>query len=151
MTSFDNNNTTTFTDAILVLGGTGKTGHRIATRLQDKGFSVRIGSRTVSPAFDWNNEAGWDNCLQGIKAIYICYSPDLAIPGATDAIETLVHKAKQNGVHRLVLLSGRENLKHRPVNELFRKATWNGQLFDQAGSSRIFLKVLLPKWFHMGR
>lgn len=107
MTSFDNNNTTTFTDAILVLGGTGKTGHRIAARLQDKGFSVRIGSRTVSPAFDWNNEAGWDNCLQGIKAIYICYSPDLAIPGATDAIETLVHKAKQNGVHRLVLLSGR--------------------------------------------
>ena len=107
MTSFDNKNAVIFTGTILILGGTGKTGRRIVTRLQNKGIPVRIGSRSVSPSFDWNNEAGWDACLQDIKAIYICYSPDLAIPGASHAIEALVHKAKQKGVQRLVLLSGR--------------------------------------------
>ena len=47
----------------LVLGGTGKTGRRIAAGLQAKGVPIRIGSRSASPSFDWNNEAGWDACL----------------------------------------------------------------------------------------
>lgn len=106
MTSSDYKNTGIHTD-ILVLGGTGKTGRRVVTRLQDKGIPVRIGSRSVSPSFDWNNEAGWDACLQDVKAIYICYSPDLALPGATDAVKALVQKAKHHEVQRLVLLSGR--------------------------------------------
>lgn len=107
MTHFNNDTTFDSTGNILVLGGTGKTGRRIATGLQLKGVPVRIGSRSASPSFDWNNEKSWDACLADIEAIYICYSPDLAMPGATDAVHALVDRAKQQGVQRLVLLSGR--------------------------------------------
>ena len=92
---------------ILVLGGTGKTGRRIVANLKEKGLPVRVGSRSASPPFDWNNEAGWDACLEGITTAYINYSPDLAVPGATDSIQAFVDRAKQHGVSRLVILSGR--------------------------------------------
>lgn len=107
MTHFNNGTTFDSTGNILVLGGTGKTGRRIVTGLQAKGVPVRIGSRSASPSFDWNNEKSWDACLADIEAIYVCYSPDLAMPGATDAVHALVDRAKQQGVQRLVLLSGR--------------------------------------------
>lgn len=45
--------------------------------------------------------------LDGVTAAYISYAPDLAIPGATEAIQAFVNKAVSRGVKRLVLLSGR--------------------------------------------
>ena len=92
---------------ILVLGANGKTGSRIVQRLEALGTAVRIGSRSATPSFDWNNESNWDRCLEGVCTVYISYAPDLAMPGATDSIATLVDKAKRAGVRKLVLLSGR--------------------------------------------
>ena len=92
---------------VLVLGATGKTGRRIASILEAKGVPVRHGSRSATPSFDWDNEANWDACLDGVKAVYINYAPDLAMPGATDSIQAFVDRAKRHGVERLVLLSGR--------------------------------------------
>ena len=43
----------------LVLGGTGKTGRRVAERLAARGLPARIGSRSGEPPFDWENEATW--------------------------------------------------------------------------------------------
>lgn len=40
----------------LVLGGTGKTGGRVATRLTARGLPVRIGSRSGEPPFDWEDQ-----------------------------------------------------------------------------------------------
>lgn len=92
---------------ILVTGGTGKTGSRIVERLRAKGYPTRVGSRSTTPSFDWNNEAGWDACLDGVETIYISYAPDLAMPGATDTIQAFVDRAARHGVKKLVLLSGR--------------------------------------------
>lgn len=94
-------------ETTLVLGGTGKTGRRVAERLRDKGHQVRIGSRSSNPAFDWDNEKSWDAALKDVSAAYINYAPDLAMPGAPDAIQAFVDLAKKRGVKRLVLLSGR--------------------------------------------
>lgn len=91
----------------LVLGGTGKTGRRITERLKAKGVPVRIGSRSATPSFDWNKVENWDDCLKGVEAVYINYAPDLAIPGATDAIQAFMKKAVRHDVERVVLLSGR--------------------------------------------
>lgn len=91
----------------LILGGTGKTGRRVADRLTARGWPVRIGSRGAAPAFDWQDPSGWDAVLEGVSAVYISYAPDLAVPGATDAVRTLVEKARAAGVQRIVLLSGR--------------------------------------------
>lgn len=91
----------------LVLGATGKTGRRVVAGLEARGVPVRLGSRSAHPPFDWNREAGWDASLEGVEAAYITYAPDLAVPGATDAIQAFVDRAERHGVQRLVLLSGR--------------------------------------------
>jgi uncharacterized protein YbjT (DUF2867 family) len=92
---------------ILILGGTGKTGRRIAERLQARQIPVRIGSRSEKPAFDWNDRKTWAAALEGVGAVYVSYYPDLAVPGAANDVATLVDLAKAKGVGRLVLLSGR--------------------------------------------
>ena len=92
---------------ILILGATGKTGRRIVRRLSEKGHAVRKGSRQSDPPFDWGDQGTWDAVLDDVTAAYISYSPDLAIPGATNAICAFVERAVEHGVRRLVLLSGR--------------------------------------------
>jgi uncharacterized protein YbjT (DUF2867 family) len=91
----------------LILGGSGKTGRRIADRLTARGRPVRLGSRSTVPAFDWNDRSAWPAALEGVRAIYISYYPDLAVPGAEAAVGTLVDLALEMGIRRLVLLSGR--------------------------------------------
>jgi len=92
---------------ILIIGGTGKTGRRVAQRLLNRGIPVRIGSRTGKPPFNWNHTDSWKSILEGIGAVYITYYPDLAASGAVDAVGEFAKLAVQNGVKRLVLLSGR--------------------------------------------
>jgi len=92
---------------ILVLGGTGKTGRRVAARLQERGLPVRIGSRSGAPPFDWEDTATWAPALQGARAAYVSYFPDIAVPGAPEAVAELARIAVQGGTRRLVLLSGR--------------------------------------------
>jgi uncharacterized protein YbjT (DUF2867 family) len=91
----------------LVIGGTGKTGRRVAERLQARGIAVRAASRSSETRFDWNEPATWAPALQGASAAYVSYYPDLAVPGAADAIGELSELAVRTGVRRLALLSGR--------------------------------------------
>jgi uncharacterized protein YbjT (DUF2867 family) len=91
----------------LILGGTGKTGRRIVEQLTARKVPVRIGSRSAAPSFDWENRGTWPAALANVNAVYISYYPDLAAPGATDAIRAFTELAVRSGVRRLVLLSGR--------------------------------------------
>ena len=125
---------------ILVLGATGKTGRRIVERLEAQGIPTRKGSRSALPSFDWNNEANWDECLNGVEAVYINYAPDLAIPGATDSIQAFVDRAKQHGVKRLVLLSGRGEeeaqaceriVQNSGIDSTIVRASWFNQNFSE--------------------
>jgi uncharacterized protein YbjT (DUF2867 family) len=92
---------------ILVLGGTGKTGRRIVERLQVRGRPVRVGTPSGTPPFDWTDEATWPAALDGVGSVYVTYYPDLAVPGAGEAVGTFAGLAVARGVRRLVLLSGR--------------------------------------------
>jgi len=92
---------------ILVLGGTGKTGRRVVSRLRDRGVAVRVGSRGGEPPFDWNDPGTWAPALRGTSAAYVSYFPDVAVPGAPEAIAELARIAVAGGTRRLVLLSGR--------------------------------------------
>lgn len=94
-------------DSILVLGGKGKTGRRVAERLTATGQPVRIGSRFGVPPFDWEDPTTWPGTLAGVWSVYITYQPDLAFPGAADRVGAFADMAVANGVRRLVLLSGR--------------------------------------------
>jgi uncharacterized protein YbjT (DUF2867 family) len=91
----------------LVLGGTGKTGRRVVERLQALGRPVRIGTPSSASSFDWNDPATWPTALDGVGAVYLTYYPDLAVPGAVEAVRSFAELAVGGGVPRLVLLSGR--------------------------------------------
>lgn len=91
----------------LVLGANGKTGRRVADRLEARGVPVRRGTRAGAPPFDWDNPATWAAAVDGMAAVYVSYFPDLAVPGAVDAVRELSDVAQRAGVRRLVLLSGR--------------------------------------------
>ena len=94
-------------DLTLVLGGTGKTGRRVAERLWARGVPTRLGSRAACPPFDWDHRATWAPALAGVGTAYVSYYPDLAVPGAGDTVGALAEQAVAAGVERLVLLSGR--------------------------------------------
>jgi len=92
---------------VLVLGGTGKVGRRIVARLTARQVPVRIGARSAAPAFDWNAPATWRGVLNGTQNVFISYAPDLAVPGASQAVAEFTAQAAAQGVARVVLLSGR--------------------------------------------
>ena len=132
----------------LVLGGTGKTGRRIAARLANLGVPTRIGSRGAELPFDWEDSTTWSGVLKEVKNVYLSYAPDLAIPGATQAIAAFVKMAVQHGVQRLVLLSGRgeeeaqrcENIvAHSGIQWTVVRAGWFAQNFSEGA----FLPMVL--------
>jgi uncharacterized protein YbjT (DUF2867 family) len=91
----------------LVLGSNGKTGRRVADRLRSMGHSVREGSRSANPRFDWEDRSTWAAALDGASSAYVSYQPDLAVPGALETVTAFFAQAVASGVKRLVLLSGR--------------------------------------------
>ncbi len=134
------NSTTQSEGLTLVLGGTGKTGQRVVKRLASLGVPTRVASRTGDPPFDWDDQSTWEAVLDGVTAAYITYAPDLAIPGATDAIRAFVERAVEQGVRRLVLLSGRgeeeaqecEKIIQRPdIEWTVVRASWFCQNFSE--------------------
>ncbi|MEO3823894.1 NAD(P)H-binding protein [Actinomadura sp. B10D3] len=91
----------------LVLGGTGKTGRRVVERLEARDVPVRMGSRSASPPFDWEDEGTWAPVLRDVEKVYLSYYPDLAAPGAPAAVRAFTDAAVEAGVRHVVLLSGR--------------------------------------------
>jgi uncharacterized protein YbjT (DUF2867 family) len=91
---------------ILILGGTGKTGRRIARRLQAAGQPVRTASRTSGDIpFDLDNPTTWAPALDGVTAVYVM-EPNLQTSIDRQArIPRFVAEAVAAGVRRLVLLS----------------------------------------------
>lgn len=134
------NQTQTSNDMTLVLGGTGKTGRRVAAGLKARCVQTRIASRSATPPFDWNDSSNWPAVLEGVSAAYISYAPDLAIPGATDAIRRFVDLAVKQGVRRLVLLSGRGEHEAQACEQIIQassvewtivRASWFMQNFSE--------------------
>jgi uncharacterized protein YbjT (DUF2867 family) len=125
---------------VLVLGGTGKTGRRLVERLNANNVPVRIGSRTGERPFDWNRPATWGSVLEGIQSVYITYQPDLAVPGAVEAIDAFTQQAVAANIQRFVLLSGRgeEEAEHceqivqqSGVEWTILRASWFAQNFSE--------------------
>jgi uncharacterized protein YbjT (DUF2867 family) len=95
------------TKTTLVLGGTGKTGRRVAERFKTRRLPTRVGSRSGEPPFDWEDRTTWAPALSGVGSVYVTYYPDLAVPGSVEAVRSFAELAVESRVRRLVLLSGR--------------------------------------------
>lgn len=97
--------TSTATDAsmVLVLGGTGTTGSRIARGVAAEGPSVRAVGRSTAPPFDWSAPATHDAALDGVDAVYVL--PPIGVPDPEPIVAPFVERALAAGVRRFVLLS----------------------------------------------
>ncbi|MFE5093037.1 NmrA family transcriptional regulator [Streptomyces sp. NPDC056638] len=115
-------------ETVLVTSGTGKTGRRVVERLAARGVVVRAGSRSAEVRFDWADESGWAPALRGADAAYVTYYPDLAAPGAPEAMAAFGRIATENGVRRLVLLSGRGEPQAVEAEESLRRSAAGAEL-----------------------
>jgi uncharacterized protein YbjT (DUF2867 family) len=132
----------------LVIGGMGKTGRRVADRLVKAGRQVRIGSRSAELPFDWEKQDTWEQPLQGVKAAYVAYQPDLAVPGALATVEAFFDRAVACGVEKLVLLSGRGEVEAEQAERALQSTSvdWTilrSSWFFQNFSESFFLDPIL--------
>jgi uncharacterized protein YbjT (DUF2867 family) len=140
---------------ILVIGGTGKTGRRVVDGLTQLGHNVGIGTRKNAPAFDWDDQSTYTQALKGMDRAYIVYYPDLAVPGAKEAIAALTEAALKEGLEKVVLLSGKgeteaeaceQIVANSGLNYTLVRASWFNQNFSE-GAFRDFVltgQVALP-------
>lgn len=122
---------------ILVLGGTGKTGTKVARQLTELGHTPRVASRSGATHFDWYNSSTWSAAVDGVKAVYVVDEQGAdAVTMLTDFIGT----ATTAGVERLVLLSARPFTQRSEEPDLFR-------VEDVVRGSGLGWTILRPTWF----
>lgn len=96
---------------VLVTGGTGNTGRRIASRMAALGFSVRTGSRASGMPggsgehvrFDWADASTHAPALAGVDRVYLV-APAL-VEDPAPLMLPFIGRALASGVGRIVLLS----------------------------------------------
>jgi len=139
---------------ILVIGGKGKTGGRVVQKLQDMGAAVTSASRSTNPTFDWNEPHTWEQVLKDKDSVYITYQPDLAVPGATEAIKAFSAAAAKAGIKKLVLLSGRGEVEAQAAESVvinsglewtIIRASWFNQNFSEGS----FLEPILAGYVEL--
>ncbi|BDM69776.1 NmrA family transcriptional regulator [Streptomyces nigrescens] len=126
-------------NTILILGGTGKTGSRIARHLTAAGRPVRTASRTGGDIrFDLDDPTTWKPALDGVTAAYLV-EPNLRASTDHQArVPRFVTEAVTAGVRRLVLLSApRADEEDHPLHAAEQAVRGSG--VDWA--------ILRPNWF----
>jgi uncharacterized protein YbjT (DUF2867 family) len=127
------------TQTVLVTTGTGKVGRRVVDRLRNRGIPVRVGSRSGHPPFDWDDASTWAPALEGTRAVYVAHYLD-GSPGSSEVLGAFANFAVENGVRRLVMLSGRGEPEADQAQQAVRdsgaeltvlRSTWFAQNFSE--------------------
>lgn len=129
--------------AVLVLGATGTTGSRVASRLTGGGHRVRAASRRATPVdgaeavrFDWYDPATYEGALSGADRVYLVAPVDSATPA--EVMLPFLEQARASGLRRAVLLSSSAISAGGPAVGQVHQALPG--LFDEWA-------VLRPSWF----
>ncbi|UNO39332.1 NAD(P)H-binding protein [Streptomyces sp. MST-110588] len=122
---------------ILVLGGTGKTGRRVAQHVERRGAVARAASRSGRVRFDWYDESTWPAAVEGACAAYIVDSQQL---DAVARMRAFTQFAVPRGVRKLVLLSA------RGVTAVPQELNVEGPVRESGAD----WTILRPSWFAQG-
>ncbi|MFI5776751.1 NmrA family NAD(P)-binding protein [Nocardia sp. NPDC051570] len=125
---------------ILILGGTGTTGRRIAARLRDGGHRVRIASRTRGDVrVDLDEPSTWRSAVDGVSAAYLLEPTMQGTEEGRQRIPRFVDAAVAAGVRGLVLLSapGAEDNETHPL--------WRAE--EALRSCGLEWTIVRPTWF----
>jgi ergot alkaloid biosynthesis protein len=96
---------------VLVTGATGNTGHHVASRLAELGFTVRAATRTQPlpdsrmehVRFDWAEVSSHEEALSGVDRMYLVAPAMVEDP--SKLMLPFIERALERGVRRVVLLS----------------------------------------------
>ena len=92
---------------VLVIGGTGKTGSRVAAKLVQRGWTVALGSRTGrgegTVHFDWTAPESFEPACAAVRAVYLI--APLGELNPAPVMQAFIEKALRQKVTRFVLLS----------------------------------------------
>lgn len=128
------------TPTILVLGGTGKTGRRIATQLAAAGVDVRTAARRGADVdFDWHDASTHELALKGVDALYLV--PPAQRLDFAPAVTAFLDQAEAAGVRHVTYLSAR-GVDQAPAEVPLRAVE-----LDLASRSQLTHTVLRPGWF----
>lgn len=124
----------------LILGGTGKTGRRIADLLGAAGLQVRTAARSnADVTFDWADEATWSPALEGVAAIYLV--PPAGSLDFAPTVRRLLDAAEQAGVRHVTFLSAR-GVEFAPAEAPLRAVE-----LDLQARPGLTATILRPGWF----
>ncbi|WLQ16350.1 ergot alkaloid biosynthesis protein [Hahella aquimaris] len=128
---------------VLLTGGTGKTGRRIASRLASADIRVRLVARSLtvvescdSVLFDWSDASTFEAALSQVDAVYLLAPSNVSEP--LEAMRPFIDLAIKNGVRRFVLLSASSLPKGGPLL---------GAVHQYLAENAPEWTVLRPSWF----
>jgi ergot alkaloid biosynthesis protein len=126
-------------ERILVTGGTGTTGSRVARRLEERGIPVAIGTRRPKAAsdvpFDWADPAS-AAAFDGCTAAYLVAPTDRTDHLAV--MQPILERAMARGTRRFVLLSSSQFAAGGPMM---------GEVHAWLAGAVPEWAVLRPSWF----
>ncbi len=131
---------------VLVLGGTGKTGRRVAAQLAAAGHTARAAARTPGPAapgvvpvrFAWDERETYDAALDGVDAVYLV--PPARRLDHAPLGRAFLERVRAAGAQRVVVLSAR-GVDHAPPEAPLRAMELAVEASGLPGT------VLRPSWF----
>ncbi|WP_431987078.1 NAD(P)H-binding protein [Streptomyces griseoflavus] len=104
--------------AVLVTGGTGKTGKTLVRLLRDAGVRARAASRSPATAdpdalrFDWNDPTTFGPALDGTDRVFLL--PPVESVDPLPLVEPFLRRAQRAGVQRIVMLGSAVVLPNAP-------------------------------------
>jgi uncharacterized protein YbjT (DUF2867 family) len=124
----------------LVLGGTGKTGTRVASRLTGLGLPVRTAARHGGDVrFDWDDPATHRNAVEGADRVYLI-APIMRTRFAPQVFSFL-DLAEAVGVRYVTYLSA-YGIEFAPSDVALRAVE-----LDLMGRSTLTYSIVRPAWF----
>jgi uncharacterized protein YbjT (DUF2867 family) len=130
---------TATTTTTLVLGGTGKTGARVASRLTGLGLPVRTAARGGDVRFDWDDPATHRNALEGADRVYLI-APVMRTRFAPQ-VSAFLDLAEAAGVRHVTYLSA-YGIEFAPAEVALRAVE-----LDLLGRSGLTHSIVRPAWF----
>jgi uncharacterized protein YbjT (DUF2867 family) len=124
---------------VLVTGGTGTTGSRVAAALRERGVPVRVASRRPvngQVRFEWADPGTHVAALDGVRAVYLVAPIGVADPAPL--VAPFLDVARERGVRRVVLLSS---------SAVTEGAPGLGELHRMVCAAVPEPTVLRPSWF----
>ena len=118
---------------VLITGGTGTVGSRVAARLVADGVEARVAGRRTEPPLAWEDPSTWPAALAAVDAVFLLLPEQTRLPAG------FLETAADAGAARVVLLSDR--------SAALRRVEYLLEAERLVRSSGLDWTIVRPDWF----